>query len=81
MIRGGELFKTIIYNKILFYMTHMTNYGSDRIALYLFRNIFDYLIQWTNLEFKSMPPLDLAKKYFEIYPQGNCFSFKNLPLI
>jgi hypothetical protein len=73
MIRGGELFKTIIYNKILFYMTHMTNYGSDRIALYLFRNIFDYLTQWTNLEFKSMPPLDLAKKYFEIYPQGKFF--------
>ena len=70
MVHGGELFKTIIYNKILFYMTHMTNYGSDRIALFLFRNVFDYLMKWTNLEFKSLSPLQLANKYFENYPQG-----------
>jgi hypothetical protein len=73
MVRGGEIFKTIIYNRVLFYMTHMTNYGNDRLALFLFRNIFDYLMKWTNLEFKSMPPLDLAKKYFDIYPQGKFY--------
>jgi hypothetical protein len=68
MINGGELFKALLTNQILIYMTHMTNYGSDRIALFLFRKLFDYLNEWTNIELHSLGPFEIAKKYFEIYP-------------
>jgi hypothetical protein len=68
MINGGELFKALLTNQVLIYMTHMTNYGSDRIALFLFRNLFDYVKEWTNIELRSLEPLEIAKKYFELYP-------------
>ena len=68
MLNGGEVFKTVLYNKVLVYMTHMTNYGNDRLALYVFRNLFSFLRKWTNLEFQALPPVRIAEKYFELYP-------------
>ena len=41
-IEGGELFKTVLLNKVLVFMTHMTNYGNDRIGLFLFKKLFDF---------------------------------------
>ena len=69
MIKGGEIFKTILFNRVLIFMTHMTNYASDRLAYYVFAKLFEFASKWTNLYFESLPPLQLAQKYFEIYPE------------
>lgn len=68
MINGGEIFKTVLYNRVLVFMTHMTNYANDKMALFVFKNLFRFLAKWTNLVFISLPPLKLAEKYFELYP-------------
>ncbi len=47
-------------------MTHFPNYANDRLAIYLFRNTFQFLNCWTNLKFLSLPPLYTVKKYFRI---------------
>ena len=49
-------------------MTHMGNFGNDRLAIFLFENSFKLLSYWTNLKFHSLPPFDLVKKYFELNP-------------
>ena len=51
------------------YMTHMTNYGSDRLALYTFDKVVNFVEMWTNIRLKAEKPVKLAKKYFEIFPQ------------
>jgi len=69
MLNGGEVFKTVLYNQVIVFMTHMTNYANDKIALYVFENLFRFLTKWTNLVFISLSPLKLAEKYFELYPR------------
>lgn len=49
-------------------MTHMSNYGNDRLALYTFESVIKFLRCWTNIELKSAPPLQLAETYFKLYP-------------
>lgn len=49
-------------------MTHFQNYGNDRLALYTFTNVIKFIQRWTNLRFMSLPPLELGKKYFELFP-------------
>lgn len=68
-IYGGEIFRTIVYSPLNIYMTHMSNYGNDRLGLYVFKRLFDHLIKWTNFKLVSLPPLQMVQKYFEIYPQ------------
>lgn len=55
--------------QITIFMTHMSNYGSDRIALYTFESVFRFLQCWTNLRFKTVRPTELANKYFSLYPE------------
>lgn len=50
-------------------MTHMSNYGNDRLALFMIKNLFDYVSNWTHLKMKSLPPFNLAQKYFKLYPK------------
>jgi len=50
-------------------MTHMSNYGNDRLALYTFEAVVRFLQCWTNLQMQSIPPLALAEKYFRMYPE------------
>lgn len=51
-------------------MSHMSNYGNDRLALYTFESVFKFLRCWTNLRLVSAPPLYLADKYFnQLYPE------------
>ena len=52
-------------------MTHMSNYGNDRLALYTFESVISFVQCWTNLEIFSLPPLQLANKYFEMFPEEN----------
>ncbi|KAK2725532.1 bifunctional heparan sulfate N-deacetylase/N-sulfotransferase-like [Artemia franciscana] len=68
-IQGGELFTTILYNRISVFMTHMTNYAHDRLALYTFESVINFIQCWTNLQLSTMPALPLAKKYFDLYPE------------
>lgn len=50
-------------------MTHMSNYGNDRLALYTFESAFKFVQCWTNLRLKQVPPLEMGIKYFEMYPE------------
>ncbi len=50
-------------------MTHMSNYGNDRLALYTFEAATKFLQCWTNLQFQSISALQLADKYFRMYPE------------
>lgn len=68
-IHGGELFQTIVYNPINIFMTHLSNYGNDRLALYTFESVVKFVQCWTNLQLQTIPPLQLAEKYFHLHPE------------
>ncbi|KAM6972469.1 LOW QUALITY PROTEIN: bifunctional heparan sulfate N-deacetylase/N-sulfotransferase 4-like [Aplochiton taeniatus] len=67
-IRGGELFLTVLLNPISIFMTHLSNYGNDRLGLYTFVHLVSFLQTWTNLKLHTLPPLQLAHKYFQLFP-------------
>lgn len=50
-------------------MTHMSNYGNDRLALYTFESVIQFLQCWTNIKLHTAPPLQLAERYFKLYPE------------
>lgn len=50
-------------------MTHMSNYGNDRLALYTFESVIKFIQCWTNLRLSSAPPLLLGERYFQLYPE------------
>ncbi|NXR28988.1 NDST4 sulfotransferase, partial [Cinclus mexicanus] len=68
-IRGGELFLTILLNPISIFMTHLSNYGNDRLGLYTFANLASFVKSSTNLKLQTLPPVQLAQKYFELFPE------------
>uniref|UniRef100_A0A5F8GPL6 [heparan sulfate]-glucosamine N-sulfotransferase n=1 Tax=Monodelphis domestica TaxID=13616 RepID=A0A5F8GPL6_MONDO len=68
-IQGGELFLTILLNPISIFMTHLSNYGNDRLGLYTFVNLANFVQSWTNLRLQTLPPVQLAHKYFELFPE------------
>lgn len=49
-------------------MTHLSNYGSDRLALLVFDSLVKYLQCWTNLKLSTEHPTALAERYFAIFP-------------
>ena len=49
-------------------MTHLSNYGSDRLALLVFDSLIKYLQCWTNLKLSSEHPVSLAERYFAMNP-------------
>ncbi|NWX60535.1 NDST4 sulfotransferase, partial [Promerops cafer] len=68
-IQGGELFLTILLNPISIFMTHLSNYGNDRLGLYTFANLASFVRSSTNLKLQTLPPVQLAQKYFELFPE------------
>ncbi|XP_064193581.1 bifunctional heparan sulfate N-deacetylase/N-sulfotransferase 4 [Anguilla rostrata] len=68
-IKGGELFLTVLLNPISIFMTHLSNYGNDRLGLYTFVNLASFVQCWTNLRLHTLPPLLLAHKYFQLFPE------------
>ncbi|XP_032463444.1 bifunctional heparan sulfate N-deacetylase/N-sulfotransferase 2 isoform X2 [Phocoena sinus] len=68
-IRGGELFLTVLLNPISIFMTHLSNYGNDRLGLYTFESLVRFLQCWTRLRLQTLPPVSLARKYFDLFPQ------------
>ena len=49
-------------------MTHLSNYGNDRLGLYTFESVFKFLQCWTNLRLQTVTPMKLANIYFSLYP-------------
>ncbi|XP_043198896.1 bifunctional heparan sulfate N-deacetylase/N-sulfotransferase-like [Amphibalanus amphitrite] len=68
-IRGGELFQTIVTNAISVFMTHLSNYGNDRLALYAFESVVRFVQCWTRLRLQTEPPDRLADLYFQRFPE------------
>lgn len=54
--------------QISIFMTHLSNYGNDRLALLVFDSLTKYLQCWTNLKLSCEHPTDLAERYFNMYP-------------
>ncbi|XP_030427599.1 bifunctional heparan sulfate N-deacetylase/N-sulfotransferase 1 isoform X3 [Gopherus evgoodei] len=69
IINGGELFLTVLLNPISIFMTHLSNYGNDRLGLYTFKHLVRFLGSWTNLKLQTLPPMQLAQKYFQIFSE------------
>ncbi|KAK3722099.1 hypothetical protein QZH41_019846, partial [Actinostola sp. cb2023] len=68
-IYGGDLFQIFVDNPINIFMTHLSNYGNDRLALHTFENVVKYLQCWTNLKLRTEHPLVLADTYFQLFPR------------
>ena len=68
-IQGGELFQSVVNNPITVFMTHMPNYGFDRLAPYTFESVIKMLKCWTNLDLQTKKPLILADQYFNMFPE------------
>lgn len=68
-IHGGELFKAFLYNPLNIFMTHLSNYGNDRLALYTFESVIKFVQCWTNLVLVQKPPMEHAIKYFDMFPE------------
>ena len=69
MIFGGELFYYFVYNAVNVFMTHMGNYGNDRLALYTFQSVVSFIKCWTNIAIVSLPPKELSSVYFSLHPE------------
>lgn len=50
-------------------MTHLSNYGNDRLGLYTFESLLKFVQCWTNLRLHTLPPVALAEKYFQVFPK------------
>lgn len=55
--------------QISIFMTHLSNYGNDRLALYTFESVVKFIKCWTNLNLRTVPPLQLGEKYFHLFPE------------
>lgn len=55
--------------QISIFMTHLSNYGNDRLGLYTFESLVKFVQCWTNLKLQTLPPVQLAEKYFQIFPE------------
>lgn len=58
-----------IFFQINIYMTHLSNYGNDRLALYTFESVIKFVQCWTNLQLKQGSPMDHAIRYFDLFPE------------
>lgn len=76
-IQGGDLFKYFLYNPVNIFMTHLSNYGNDRLALYTFESAIRFVQCWTNLKLKQETPMDHAIKYFDLYPDEKLPIWRN----
>ncbi|CAG4941688.1 unnamed protein product [Parnassius apollo] len=61
------LFQTVINDPINIFMTNISNYDNDRLALYTFESVVKFLRCWTNVRLASAPPLALADKAYLWY--------------
>lgn len=50
-------------------MTHMSNYALDRLSIYTFKELFQFIKKWTHLDMMTDSPIILAQFYFELFPE------------
>lgn len=51
-------------------MTHAGNYGfQERLAIPLFKNVTTFIKRWTNIKLIGSSPVNLANKYFGLFPK------------
>ena len=50
-------------------MTHMPNYGHDRLAPYTFESVVKMIKWWTNFDLRTDNPEVLAEIYFNMFPE------------
>ncbi|XP_037073073.1 LOW QUALITY PROTEIN: bifunctional heparan sulfate N-deacetylase/N-sulfotransferase 2-like [Pollicipes pollicipes] len=68
-IQGGEIFQTMLNNPMSIFMTHLSNYGNDRLGLYTFESAARFVSCWTHLRLRTEPPDRLADQYFQRFPE------------
>ena len=61
-----------LFQQVSAFMTHFGNYGNDRLAIYTFEGLADFISRWTNLKMVTTLPQEMAQKYFELWP-GDVF--------
>ena len=66
---GGDVFFTILNSPVAIFMTHLSNYGNDRLALRWLNMTVTFIQKWTNLRLSTSRPLELAKHYFSLFPE------------
>lgn len=66
--------------QISIFMTHLSNYGNDRLGLYTFKHLVRFLNSWTNLKLQTLPPVQLAQKYFQIFSEEKDPLWQVLPV-
>uniref|UniRef100_A0A1I8EIL5 [heparan sulfate]-glucosamine N-sulfotransferase n=1 Tax=Wuchereria bancrofti TaxID=6293 RepID=A0A1I8EIL5_WUCBA len=70
-IEGGDLFFTIVINPvgIIFsiFMTHQQNYANDRLGIFSFERVVNFIKCWTNLRLRWVEPVRMASAYFARY--------------
>ena len=49
-------------------MTHLQNYGNDRLGIYTFDKVFRLFYLATTFDMKTLPPAEMAYRYFKKYP-------------
>ncbi|KAL4239231.1 Bifunctional heparan sulfate N-deacetylase/N-sulfotransferase 1 [Mactra antiquata] len=76
-IHGGELFQDFLYNPLNIFMTHLSNYGNDRLALYTFECVIKFVQCWTNLKLQQKTPMEHAIQYFDMFPNEQDPIWKN----
>jgi hypothetical protein len=54
MLNGGEVFKTVLYNQVIVFMTHMTNYANDKIVRFSQTVPLNYLHLITHLNSRKI---------------------------
>lgn len=68
-IFGVPCLKGSFCPQISIFMTHLSNYGNDRLGLYTFANLASFVRSSTNLRLQTLPPVQLAQKYFQLFPE------------
>lgn len=67
-IEGGDLFFAILVNPFSIFMTHQQNYANDRLGIFTFERVVDFINCWTNLKLKWTEPMHTAEAYFQRFP-------------
>ncbi|VDO15386.1 unnamed protein product [Brugia timori] len=72
-IEGGDLFFTIVINPVRIiigfsiFMTHQQNYANDRLGIFSFERVINFIKCWTNLRLRWVEPARMASAYFARY--------------
>lgn len=64
-----KIINIIGFKQFNIFMTHLSNYGNDRLGIYTFDRAIKFVKCWTNLKLSHVDPSVMADMYFEQYPE------------